>query len=62
MEKKQLTVNDVSRPGVFRVVCTPLNKAYFKDSVLCFTDARKFFEGLDEGFCENSDLLADYQK
>lgn len=47
-------------PGVFRIVCLPLNRAFFGESQFPRIAVREIVEKLDNGIFENQELQEDY--
>lgn len=48
-------------PGIFRVVCTTKNKAFFGESYNTYLGAEDFVLMLEQGCCENQELVNDYK-
>lgn len=49
-------------PGVFKVECIPIKRAYFGYGPEILLDMREFMDYLSEGICSSEELLNDYQK
>lgn len=60
MPKKLRKDSDFNLPGIFRIVCLPLKRAYFGDSFETRPSVRVLVDKLDLGICENKKLQEDY--
>ena len=62
MRRERVDVTEFTRPGIYQVECIETKKFFFGESEATFFTLRDIYLNMNEGICENQELLEDLKK